>query len=331
MTTIARHCLALALALAGIAQAAEPLHGAGATFPAPVYDAWAEAYARATGNPVRYDAIGSGLGIELATKGQVDFGATDAPLPADQLAATGLRQFPAVIGAVVPVVNLSGIAPGKLVLDAATLSAIYRGRITNWRDPAIAALNPGLALPDANITVVHRADASGSTWLFSRWLSESDTAWRDSLGMGTTLAWPVGNEGLGNEGVASLVQRTRSAIGYVAYAYAREHHLSDVALPSHDGPVVRAERATFEAAVTAAHWHSAADLTSGLTNEPGARSWPIVGASYVLVRSGSAQSSHVEAFFSWALGSGSGVSNDLGYVALPTDIAGLVLATLNHH
>ena len=323
-----RLTLAIALAAACNAHAAEPVHGAGATFPAPVYDAWAEAYARATGTPVRYDAIGSGLGIELATRGQVDFGATDAPLPADRLAAAGLRQFPAVIGAVVPVVNIAGIAPGRLVLDAPVLSAIYRGRITVWSDPAIAALNPGLALPATRITVVHRADASGSTWLWSRWLAESDPAWRDSLGSGTTLAWPVGAEGLGNEGVASLVQRTRSAIGYVAYAYAREHHLSDVRLPSHDGPVVRAERATFEAAVAAAHWQGTADLAGSLTNEPGARSWPIVGASYVLVRAGGAQASRVAAFFDWALGSGSGVVDQLGYVPLPEAAAALVRESL---
>ena len=322
----ARSWLALACALAAsaIAQAAEPLHGAGATFPAPVYDAWALAWTRVSGTPVRYDAIGSGLGIELATQGQVDFGATDAPLPADRLAAAGLRQFPAVIGAVVPVVNIAGIAPGRLVLDAAVLSAIYRGRIVHWQDPAIAALNPGLALPDARITVVHRADASGSTWLWSCWLSESDAAWRDALGMGTTLAWPVGAEGLGNEGVASLVQRTRAAIGYVAFSYARAHHLSDVALPSRDGPVVRASRQAFEAAVAAAHWRSVDDLAGGLTNESGPGSWPIVGASYVLVRTSGAEAARTDAFFAWALGSGAALANDLGYVALPPDVARLV-------
>ena len=233
-----------------------------------------------------------------------------------------------MIGAVVPVVNIAGIAPGRLVLDAATLSAIYRGRIVHWRDPAIAALNPGLALPDARITVVHRADASGSTWLWSRWLSESDAAWHDAVGTGTTLAWPVGSEGLGNEGVASLVQRTRASIGYVAFAYAREHRLSDVALPSHDGPVVRASRAAFESAVAAAHWHSVADLASGLTNEPGAGSWPIVGASYVLVREGSAETTRSAAFFSWALDSGAGIANGLGYVALPADVAAIVKQAL---
>ena len=323
----ARPLLSLALAATVAAHAAEPLRGAGATFPAPVYEAWAAAWERASGTRVRYDPIGSGLGSALATKGQVDFGATDAPLPADQLAAAGLMQFPAVIGAVVPVVNIAGIAPGRLVLDAAVLSAIYRGRIVNWRDPAIAALNPGLALPDANITVVHRADASGTTYLWSRYLCESDPAWRDTLGVGTTLAWPVGTEGLGNEGVASLVQRTRAAIGYVAFAYAREHHLSDVALPAHDGPVVRANRAAFEAAVAAANWHDAGNLTGGLTNEPGARSWPIVGASYVLVPTGgdaAARTRRVVAFFDWALDAGAPIADDLGYVALPPAAAALV-------
>ena len=310
--------------LAQAALAAEPLHGAGATFPAPVLEAWADAWQRASGTPLRYDPIGSGLGIELAGKGQVDFGVTDAPLPADRLAASGLRQFPVVIGAVVPVVNIAGIAPGRLVLDAATLSAIYRGRIANWRDPAIAALNPGLALPDARITVVHRADASGSTWLWSRWLSESDAAWRGSLGSGTTLAWPVGDEGLGNEGVASLVQRTRAAIGYVAFSYARAHRLSDVALPSHDGPVVRAGRASFEAALAAAPWRDADDLSRGLTSAPGARSWPIVGASYVLVPRDGARAADVDAFVSWAWTSGRAIADELGYVSLPPDAVALV-------
>jgi phosphate transport system substrate-binding protein len=329
MRSFVRLWLALSLATACSAHAGErQLHGAGATFPAPVYEAWAEAYARASGTPVRYDAVGSGLGIELAAQGQVDFGATDAPVSAERLAAAGLRQAPVVIGAVVPVVNLAGIAPGKLVLDAFTMSAIYRGQIVNWRDPAIAALNPGLALPDAHITVVHRADASGSTWLWTRWLSESDPYWQKQFGVATTIAWPVGSEGLGNEGVASLVQRTRAAIGYVAYAYARKHHLSDVALPSHDGPVVRADRGTFEAAVAGAHWHSVEDLAGGLTNAPGVRSWPIVGASYVLVRPAGAESAPVQAFLDWALSSGAGIADGLGYVALSPDVAALVRQAL---
>jgi len=330
MSEFSRRWLLLALALACNAQAAPPLRGAGATFPAPVYEAWAAAFERATGNPVRYDPVGSGLGIELATQGQVDFGATDVPLSADRLSAAGLRQFPAVIGAVVPVVNIAGLAPGRLVLDARVLSAIYRGRITTWSDPAIAALNPGLALPATHITVVHRADASGSTWLWSRWLSDSDPAWREAPGAGATLEWPVGTGGLGNEGVASLVQRTRSSVGYVAYAYAREHHLGDVRLPSRDGPVLRAERATFEAAVAAAREHGDADLADGLTNEPGPRSWPIVGASYVLLRAASPEASRVEAFFAWALRAGTGVVDELGYLPLPPDAAARMLASLRH-
>ena len=330
MRITVRPWLLLALALStgpAAVHAAEPLHGAGATLPAPVYEAWAQAYLRASGVPLRYDAIGSGLGIELATKRQVDFGATDAPLSADRLAAAGLQQFPALIGAVVPVVNIAGIAPGKLALDGPVLSAIYRGRIVNWRDPAIAALNPGLALPDANITVVHRADASGTTWLWSRWLSATDAEWQRTIGVGTSLAWPVGTEGLGNEGVASLVQRTRAAIGYVAWAYAREHHLSDVALPSHDGAVVRASRASFEAAVGAAHWRTAADLDQDLIDEPGPNSWPLVGASFVLVSTGGAEAHgtrRVGLFFDWALGAGAAVANDFGYVALPGPAAALV-------
>ncbi len=277
---------------------------------------------------MRYDPVGSGIGAELAANGQVDFGASDVPLPADRLAAGGLRQFPVVIGAVVPVVNIAGIAPGSLVLDAFAMSAIYRGEIVNWRDPAIAALNPGLALPDARITVVHRADASGSTWLWTHWLSESDPYWQKEIGAGTTVAWPVGTEGLGNEGVASLVQRTRAAIGYVAYAYARAHHLSDVALPSHDGPVVRASRHAFEAAVAGAHWHGVADLVGSLTNGPGVHAWPIVGASYVLVRADAASQTRVNAFVGWALTSGSAIATDLGYVALPPDVVALVLQSM---
>ena len=184
-------------------------------------------------------------------------------------------------------------------------------------------------LPPHVTTSPSKADASGSTWLWSRWLSESDVAWHDMIGVGTTLAWPVGADGLGNEGVASLVQRTRASIGYVAYAYARQHHLSDVALPSHDGPVVRADRTTFEAAVSAAHWHTLADLESGLTNEPGARSWPIVGASYALVRADSGQ--RTWAFFDWTLTAGAGLASDLGYVPLPDDVATLVRQKMQLH
>jgi phosphate transport system substrate-binding protein len=318
---------ALALALPAAAPA-QSLHGAGATFPAPVYQAWAQQWQRRTGEAVRYDELGSGAGIAAVMQGQVDFGATDAPLAEDQLAAAGLLQFPAVIGGVVPVVNIAGVAHGRLRLDAAVIGAIYRGRIDHWNDPAIAALNPGLALPDARITVVHRADASGTTWLWSRWLSESDPAWKAEVGQGTTLAWPTGTGGLGNEGVASLVQRTRWAIGYVEAAYARAHDLADVALPARDGAMVRAGRESFEAALASARWRTPADLAQSLVAAPGRGAWPLVGASYVLVPAHAPGTARTLAFFRWAIAHGADEARALGYLPLPADAARLVERSL---
>ncbi|MGN6526273.1 MAG: phosphate ABC transporter substrate-binding protein PstS [Burkholderiaceae bacterium] len=323
--------LALLLAFASVVAAAAPaqsLHGAGATFPAPVYQAWAEECQRRTGQGVRYDELGSGAGIAAVTQGQVDFGASDAPLADDRLAAADLLQFPTVIGGVVPVVNVAGVAHGRLQLDAAALSAIYRGRIVNWSDPAIAALNPGLALPDARITVVHRADASGTTWLWSRWLSESDAAWRTEIGQGTTLAWPTGTGGLGNEGVASLVRRTRGAIGYVEAAYARAHDLADVALPARDGGLVRASPESFEAALASARWRTRADLAQSLVAAPGRGAWPLVGASYVLVPAQAPGTARTLAFFRWAITHGAAQAQALGYVPLPAAAVRLVEQSL---
>jgi phosphate transport system substrate-binding protein len=318
--------LALSAAMACPLARAQPpsLHGAGATFPAPVYQAWAEAWRRRTGEDVRYDELGSGAGIAAVSQGEVDFGATDVPLADDQLAAAGLLQFPAVVGGVVPVVNIAGVPRGRLQLDAAALSAIYRGRIVNWSDPAIVALNPGLALPDARITVVHRADASGTTWLWSRWLSESDPAWKAEIGRGTTLAWPTGAGGLGNEGVASLVQRTRWSIGYVEYAYALRHGLADVALPARDGAMMRAGRESFEAALATVRWRAPADLVQGLTGAPGPGAWPLVGASFVLVPAHAPSAPRTLAFFRWALADGAPQARALGYVPLPAAAASLV-------
>jgi phosphate transport system substrate-binding protein len=314
-----------------LALPAGPLQGAGATFPAPLYERWAADYRAAHGEEIRYEGVGSGRGVERVERGEVDFGASDAPLPAAERARAGLLQFPAVIGAVVPVVNLAGIAPGALRLDAATLAAIYRGHVRRWDDAAIAALNPGLALPATRITTVHRADASGTTWLFSGWLARADASWRAALGHGTTIAWPVDDNaaaGSGNEGVASLVRRTRAAIGYVEYAYARRHGLADIALPAHDGAVVRAGRASFEAAVGAAHWRDAADLEQPLVDAPGAQSWPIVGASFVLVPTGANRDPQrtraVLRFFRWALAEGGAAAAALDYVALPAPAARLV-------
>jgi phosphate transport system substrate-binding protein len=314
-----------------------PLRGAGATFPAPLLQRWAEAYHEARGEAVRYEAVGSGQGVERVERGEVDFGVSDAPLPEAECARAGLLQFPAAIGAVVPVVNLAGIGPGSLRLDAPTLGAIYRGRIRRWDDAAIAARNPGRDLPGTRITTVHRADASGTTWLFSSWLSRADPGWSAALGHGLTLAWPADDNaaaGTGNEGVASLVRRTRAAIGYVEYTYARRHGLADVALPAHDGPVVRAGRASFEAAVAAAHWRNAADLEQSLVDVPGAQSWPIVGASFVLVPAQPPDPERTRAvlrFFRWALAEGGALAAALDYVALPAPAVRLVDALLRDH
>jgi len=316
MRPLARFVLSLAVVLAGHAAAAE-LHGAGATFTAPVYARWAQAGASACGCTLRYDAVGSGLGLERVERGEVDFGASDVALEAPELERHGLRQFPAVIGAVVPVVHIDGLAPGVLALDAATLSAIYRGVIRKWDDPAIAALNRGVPLPDAHITVVHREDASGTTDLFSRWLARGDDAWRAEVGRGPALKWPAGIAGRGNEGVASLVQRTRWSIGYVEYAYARRHGLADVVLPASEGARVRAGRESFEAAVRGARWQGPADLAQDLTGAPGPASWPIVGASYVLVPVGKPATADVLRFFRWGLESGGAEASGLDYVPLP--------------
>jgi phosphate transport system substrate-binding protein len=296
------------------------LRGAGATFPAPLYERWAQAWRAFQDVDVHYEAVGSGAGIARVTRGEVDFGASDAPLARDELARAGLLQFPAVIGGVVPVVNITGVAPGQLRLDAGVLGAIYTGRVRRWDDAAIAALNPGLALPDANITAVHRAEASGTTWLFSRWLAARDAGWRDAIGSGTTLAWPAGvNDaaGAGNEGVASLVQRTRWAIGYAEYAYARRHALADAALPAGDGGIVRAGRDAFEATVAAARWREPGDLDQSFVDRPSPRGWPIVGASFVLVPKNGPRTPDVLRFFRWALTEGGAAAADLDYVALP--------------
>jgi phosphate transport system substrate-binding protein len=326
-----RGLLALPLmALRPVARAASSgvtsLRGAGATFPAPLYERWARTWGAAKGVTVRYDAVGSGAGIARVQRGEVDFGATDAPLTRDELARAGLLQFPVVIGGVVPVVN-AGVQPGRLRLDAAVVSAIYRGRITRWNDTAITALNPTLGLPDANITAVHRSDASGTTWLWSRWLAGRDAEWRATMGSGTTLPWPSGvNDaaGAGNEEVASNVQRTRWSIGYVEYAYARRHRLADVALATADGGTVRASHATFEAAIATARWHDVGDLDQSFIDRPGPRGWPIVGASFILVPKDGPRTADVLRFFRWAIAEGGDAATDLDYVALPDAAVRLV-------
>jgi phosphate transport system substrate-binding protein len=316
---------ACACALASPSRAADApvLTGAGATFPAPLYERWAAAYRDAAGIDVRYLAVGSGDGIERLRRGEVDFGASDRPVDDDELARRGWRQFPAVVGGVVPVVNLPGIAPDRLRLDAAALAGIFAGRITRWRDPAIVSLNPSLALPDLRITVAHRVDASGTTFLFTHWLSAVDAAWRHDVGEGLVVAWPVGEGGLGNDGVASYVQRTRAAIGVVEFAYARAHGLSTALLRNRAGRDVAAGGASFAAALEAAHATQPAgggDLRQPLTDLPGAATWPIAGCSFVVVPAGGrddARAAAVRAFFAWAAAHGQAEARALDYVTLP--------------
>jgi phosphate transport system substrate-binding protein len=309
---------------AGACASETPVYGAGATFPAPIYSSWAVEYRRATGDEVRYEALGSGIGIERLKNHKVDFGATDYPLSSGDLQGGQLLQFPAIIGGVVPVVNINGIESGALKLSGRVLGNIYLGKITRWDDPAIAKLNPAIKLPRQNITVVHRSDSSGTTYLWSGYLSGSHAEWREKFGTHPDLIWPVGVGGVGNEGVASYVQRTRASLGYVEYTYARQHHLSYVSVDNGQGGFLLPSRQSFESAARSAHW----DKVRGQYEVAGASQgaeWPITGASYILVRAppnSPAEAHAVLEFFSWAFAHGAPIAKSLDYVSLPDAVIG---------
>jgi phosphate transport system substrate-binding protein len=315
--------LLLAAAAACTAHAAAPILGAGATFPAPLYQAWALEYQRAAGISVRYEAVGSGLGVERITRRRVDFGGSDAALGVEQLEAAQLLQFPAVVGGVVPVINIRGIRPGELRLTGEVLAEIYSGQLRRWNDPAIAALNPTLQLPRANITVVHRQEPSGSSLLWTGYLSAGSAQWRAHIGASLSPAWPSGVGATGNEGVATVVQRTRFAIGYVEYYFARVHGLSDVALRNHDGNFVRARSDNFAAAAAASDWHELSSLQQLPMDAPGATSWPITGVSFILVPRSAPDAERERAvlrFFDWAIHGGGHLVEQLDYAPLPQKI-----------
>jgi phosphate transport system substrate-binding protein len=296
------------------------IKGAGATFPAPVYLRWAAAYEQSGEGRVSYEPVGSGEGIRHIRDHQVDFGASDAPLSSDELRAAGLMQFPVVVGGIVPVINIRGIKPGELRLSGEVLADIYLGKVRKWNDAAIAALNPGLALPSTNITVVHRSDPSGSTLLWTDFLSRSSSQWRASVGAAITPRWPTGTGGIGNEGVAAFVQRTRFALGYVEYIYGRQHNLSDVALRNHDGQFVRAGWETFRAAATAAVWEFDSTYQQLPTDQSGNSSWPVTGASFILIPTSPEHGSktrEVLRFFDWAFHHGEPMARELDYAPLP--------------
>jgi phosphate transport system substrate-binding protein len=319
--------LAAAAMAFGLSAHAVDITGAGATFPFPIYAKWAEAYKQKTGTGMNYQSIGSGAGIKQIQAKTVDFGATDAPLKGDELAKAGLVQFPAIIGGVVPVVNLEGIKPGEIKLTGPVLADIYFGKVKKWNEKAIADLNPGVKLPDENITVVRRSDGSGTTFLWTDYLSKVSPEWKEKVGSSTAVAWPEGVGGKGNEGVASYVQRIKGAIGYVEYAYAKKNKMIHVAVRNKDGVFVQPDDSAFQAAAGYADWKSQPGFYQILTEQPGKTSWPITGASFILMPAKSdkpASTQEVMKFFDWALKNGQKMAEDLDYVPLPESVVKLI-------
>ena len=319
---------AAALACAG-ASRATGITGAGATFPYPIYAKWAEAYKAQTGIGMNYQSIGSGGGIKQITAKTVDFGASDMPLKPEELDKNGLMQFPTVIGGVVPVVNIKDIGAGQLKLDGATLANIYLGKITKWNDPALVALNKDLKLPADNITVVHRSDGSGTTFIFTNYLSKVSAEWKSTVGESTAVSWKAGIGGKGNEGVAANVQRMKNTIGYVEYAYALQNKMNTVQMKNRDGQFVKPEDNSFKAAAAGAQWDKAPGFYKILTDEAGKGSWPISGATFVLmhkVQEKPATGKEVLKFFDWTYDKGGKLASDLDYVPLPENVVKLIRA-----
>lgn len=327
MRTTALRSVAFAASLSALATfaAAQDVTGAGATFPAPVYAKWADAYNKATGARINYQSVGSGAGIRQIKAKTVDFGASDAPLTDEELAKEGLVQFPTVIGGVVPVVNIKGIAPGQIKMTGQLLGDIYLGKITKWNDPAIAALNAGVPLPDAAIAVVRRADGSGTSFLFTNYLSKVNAEWKAKVGEGTAVNWPTGAGGKGNEGVSAFVQRLPNSIGYVEYAYAKQNKMSYVMMRNKDGSYVAPSDDAFKAAAAGADW--AKSFYQVLTEQPGKDSWPMTGATFILmhkVQDKPVNATNTLKFFDWAYKSGDKLAADLDYVPLPDSTKNLV-------
>ena len=318
-------CAVLALGAAGAAKA--DISGAGATFPAPVYAKWAEMYKAQTHVQLNYQAIGSGGGIKQIEASTVDFGASDKPLTPDVQAANGLQQVPTVIGGVVPVVNLPGVAPGGIKITGGILSDIYRGVIPYWDDPHLTTLNPGVKLPHEKITVVHRSDGSGTSFLYTSYLTMMGPSWAKDVGASDSVNWPAGIGGKGNDGVAALVRQTVGAIGYVEYAYAKQNHMTYAKMQNKAGHWVDPTAANFAAAAAGAKWTAAPGFYLLLLNQPGANAWPITGATFILMhkKQTNAQAGHdVLAFVDWAYKNGDAAAAGLDYVTLPPAVKDLV-------
>jgi phosphate transport system substrate-binding protein len=308
---------------------ADDISGAGATFPYPIYAKWAEAYKQQTGIGLNYQSIGSGGGIKQIEAGTVTFGASDKPLEAADLKQNGLVQWPMIIGGVVPVVNIPGIKPGDLILDGPTIAAIYLGDISRWNDPAIQKLNPKLNLPKLDIAPVYRSDGSGTNFLFTNYLSKVSPGFSQKIGANTSVQWPVGIGAKGNEGVANQTAQTGGAIGYVEFAYVKQTGMTYTRLLNHDGKYVVPEAKAFQAAAANADWAKADGYYLILTDQPGSDSWPITGASFILMHTDSKDAQTVAAlkFFDWAYKSGQKMAEDLDYVPLPDKVTKLVQAT----
>ena len=306
---------------------ATDITGAGATFPYPIYAKWAESYNVKTGIKLNYQSIGSGGGIKQITNKTVDFGASDKPLKPEELEKAGLIQFPAIVGGVVPVVNVLGVADGELHLSGEVLANIFLKKVIKWNDPAITALNPSVKLPDTAITVVHRSDGSGTTFVFANYLSKVSKEWAGKVGADTSVAWPAGVGGKGNEGVASYVQRIKGSIGYVEYAFAKQNNLPTVALQNREGEFVKPSIESFQSAAKYAEWDKALGFYEILTNEPGKATWPITGASFILmhkVQDNPANGAEVLKFFDWSYTNGSLMAKALDYVPMPDSVVKLI-------
>jgi phosphate transport system substrate-binding protein len=318
---------AMGLAFASLATlaSAQDVTGAGASFPAPLYSKWAADYNKATSVKINYQSVGSGAGLRQIEAKTVDFGASDAPLKDEELAKKGLMQFPTVIGGVIPVVNIKGITPGQLKLSGQVLGDIYLGKITKWTDPAIKALNPTLALPDAAIAPVRRADGSGTSFIFTNYLSKVNAEWKSKVGEGTAVNWPVGAGGKGNEGVAAFVGRLPNSIGYVEYAYVKQNKMTFAQLKNAAGNFVSPEDGAFKAAAAGADWSKS--FYQILTEQPGKDSWPITGATFILmqkVQDKPAQAAASLKFFEWAYKNGDKTADDLDYVPMPAAVKTII-------
>jgi len=330
LTKILRAAILAAAAMFSVSAQAADITGAGATFPYPIYSKWADAYKTATGMGLNYQSIGSGAGIKQIQAKTVTFGATDAPLKGDQLTKDGLVQFPMVMGAIVMVFNIDGVKTNELVLDGKTVGDIYLGAIKRWDDAAIKELNPSLALPSTAITVVRRSDGSGTSFVFTDFLSKVNANWQSKVGVGAAVEWPVGVGAKGNEGVAGNVAQTKNSIGYVEFAYAKQNNITYAAMSNSAGKTVRPAIASFQAAAANADWAKEPGFYQILTNQPGDASWPITAATFILMPkqpTDKAASADALKFFAWAYENGDKMATDLDYIPMPDSVVELVKET----